>query len=81
MSSAWVLGCYWPHRKSWEVFPPLLFFERICEELVLIIIYTLIEFTSGVTSGLLFGEVFKLPIQAFYLLLFYSDFLPSRQFR
>ena len=85
--SLWCFVWFWYQgnntglRVSWEVFPPLLFFERICEELVLIIIYTLIEFTSGVTSGLLFGEVFKLLIQAFYLLLFYSDFLPSRQFR
>lgn len=26
----------WPHGMSWEVFPPILFFGRVCEGLVVI---------------------------------------------
>lgn len=64
----WYQGNNTGLRVNWEVFPPLLFFGRTCEELVLIIFYTLIEFTSEVTSGLLLEEVLKLLIEAFFLL-------------
>lgn len=39
-------GEHWPHRMSWDIFPPSLFSERVYEGLVLFLFKCFIEFTN-----------------------------------